>query len=1248
MKSTIIGAGASAGGLEAISELLSGLSARPGAALIVVQHLDRSHDSLLTEILGRRTSMPVVVAEDGVAVQADRVYVIPPNVTLTVAGGVLCLVPRAAGREIHKPVDALLRSLAEDCGERAVGVILSGADSDGTAGIEAVKQAGGITFAQSPESARVPSMPQSAIATGCVDFVMTPVEIGRELRRLAMHPYLRSAHEGTDAANPRDDAAEIPYEADEAKVPNEADEADALRRVFRRIRTLHGVDFARYKSSTLRRRLARRMALHRFDHLSQYVELLEHDAAEAAALYQDFLIRVTSFFRDPESFKVLSEQVFPSLLAHRATKEPVRIWVPGCASGEEVYSIAIALLECIGESPPPAGIQIFGTDVSEAAIEKSRAGLYLDSIAQDVSPELLRRYFVRQDSRYLICRSVRDLCVFARHDITRDPPYSRLDLVSCRNLLIYLGMTAQARVMQVFRYALRSTGFLLLGPSESVGGEDLFEPMDKQHRVYRPRANLPGTGANPSLDRERARAVPTSASAGDRDVSDRDFIESETSQRQADRLLLARYAPAGMLVDDSLNILQFRGQIAPYLAPASGPPSLNLMRIARPELLLAIPPTVQEARAGGRAARRSGLSMEGIGEVSVEVIPITQSGGMTCFLILLEDETSRRSSRRESRPASQPLSESEQDRRIDQLERENVELREFLQATMEQHEAAKEELKSAHEEVLSANEEFQSTNEELETSKEELQSANEELITTNEELRERNQLLGVLNTELERARSTSERARAYADGIVETVREPLAVLDDALKVVRVNHAFCAQFHTTPLHVEGRALREVSAALGDNALNEQLIAVLAHGSILTDHEATLELPAVGARVFLLNARKIVGDADRGALILLGIEDITENRRHTDVLRQDSRRKDEFLAMLAHELRNPLGTVTHAVHLLKHGAGDNAPRLHDVMERQTIRLVRLVNDLLDVARVSRGLIELQRETLDLIPIVRLSAEAALNKVEQRRHVLTVSVPDASVCVEGDRVRLEQVVANLLENAIKYTEPGGRIGMTLTEEGGEAVLRVTDNGIGLAPESLDHVFEVFTQVSSSLARSSGGLGLGLTVVRRILELHGGRIEAHSAGLGQGSEFVVRLPLKASALIRSQPDSALKQLDLDVQRRRRILIVDDNVDAGEAMSIIFESWGHEVRTSASGAGALAVLEHFTPDVAFVDIGLPDIDGYELAERLREKNELRSLRLIALTGYGTAADRQRARVAGFDHHVVKPAEPHRLAELLA
>jgi len=1134
LNSAIIGIGASAGGLEAITELLAALPARPGAAVVVVQHLDRTHDSLLSDILRRRTSMPVVPAADGMTAEPDHVYVIPPNVTLTVAGGLMVLAPRAPGREIHKPVDALFRSLAEECGDAAVGVVLSGADSDGSDGIQAIKQAGGITFAQTPETARVPSMPRSAIETGCVDFVMPPNEIARELVRLAAHPYLQPAAPANDDDEP------------------ESDEAESLRRVFRRVRAAHGVDFTRYKSSTLRRRLARRMAVQKIDSLRDYTDFLEHDAAETAALYQDFLIRVTSFFRDPESFRVLAEQVFPALIAGRSPKEPIRIWVPGCATGEEVYSIAITLMECMGESTPAAGIQIFGTDVSETAIEKCRAGVYAESITVDVSPERLRRYFVKQNSHYVISRAIRDLCVFARHDITRDPPYSRLDLVSCRNLLIYLGTASQNRVMQVFRYALRAHGYLLLGPSESVGhGEDFFEPVDKQHRLYRPRAVAIGANLPFPPPREGADSGGTLQQATRR--GDSDFIEGDAVQRQADRILLARYAPAGMLVDDSLNILQFRGHTAPYLAPASGPPSLNLMRIARPELLLAIPPLMQEARQTGKAARRTAISMEGLGDIDVEVLPLTRTGGVGCFLILIEGHDSAHALQRERRMPSQAVSESEKDQRLAQVERENFELREFLQATMEQHEAAKEELKSAHEEVLSANEEFQSTNEELETSKEELQSANEELTTTNDELRERNRLLSVLNIELEKARGASERARAYADGIVETVREPLVVLDGELKVVRVNRAFCAEFDVAAERVEGHSLDVVSRALWDDSLNQKLAAILAQGPVLSDFEIVYNDPREGTRLLCLNGRKITGDAERSELILLAIEDVTESRRRTDALREGSRRKDEFLAMLAHELRNPLGAITHAMHILKLDKPEHVPQMHALIERQTGRLVRLVNDLLDVARVSRGLIELKRSPIDVTGIVRDAAEAARGKLEQQRHVLTVSVPDFPVAVEGDPVRLEQVVANLLENAIKYTEPGGQISISLVEEGAEAVLRVADNGIGIAPENVGRIFDLFTQVDSASTRAAGGLGLGLNVVRRVLELHGGRIEARSGGLGLGSEFVARLPLISTTLMRRpKAGNALPPVAAN-DNPRRILIVDDNADSAAAMSLLF-----------------------------------------------------------------------------------------------
>jgi two-component system CheB/CheR fusion protein len=883
----IVGIAMSAGGLEASSELLATVPSPVGMAFVLVQHLAPDHASLLSEILSNRTSLRVLQASDGSVVQPDHVYVIPPNSTLTLSDGHLRLSPRPAGKERFKPADTLFHSLAETCAERAIGIVLSGGDSDGALGLEAIKNAGGITFAQEPSTARFPSMPNSAIETGAVDFVLPPAEIGSELQRLVQHPHLRSIA--------RPDRPELVDGMDVSS----ATEEQIFRRVFRRLRSAHGVDFTHYKRSTLRRRLGRRMALQRIEQLADYVELLEEDPAEAACLYQDFLIRVSGFFRDRESFEELTRRVFPTLIEGRSPKEPIRIWVPGCASGEEVYSIAIALAESLGDRhPPPAGLQIFGTDISEAAIERARGGLYLDTISEDVSTERLERFFVKEDSHYRIARSLRDVCIFARHDVTRDPPFSRLDLVSCRNLLIYLDVSAQRRVMQAFHYALSPHGFLMLGPSESIGqSSDLFEVTDKHHHLYARRATPPG------LDGPR---VASSSHRRPRDSVVEGvpvFSDDESAQLEADRILLARFAPASVLVDDALNILQFRGDTSPYLEHASGPPSLNLARVVRPEVLVEIAPAIQEARESGVEARRTGLRVNEKTDVSIEIVPLKRLNAQRCYLILFEDD-SRPPARRTSEP-THALSESDKDRLLAQAKREAAAIRDYLQSTMEEQEAAREELRSAHEEVLSANEEFQSTNEELETAKEELQSANEELTTTNEELRNRNRELGVLNAEISKAREQSERSRAYADAIIETVREPLVVLDSELKILRVNRAFYRTFRVQPEATEGQLIYDVGYGQWNVPhVRQGLEDVLTQNRPLSDLELQHEFPGLGHRVMSLSARKIVSDSARNELILLAIEDVTERRANADSLRDSSRRKDEFLAMLAHELRNPL--------------------------------------------------------------------------------------------------------------------------------------------------------------------------------------------------------------------------------------------------------------------------------------------------------------------------------------------------------
>ncbi len=648
----------------------------------------------------------------------------------------------------------------------AIGVVLSGADADGSMGLREIKQAGGFTFAQRPESARFPHMPQHAIETGCVDLVLRPIEIAGELARLSRRfptpdPAPGAKSPDPPAARPEGDAA-------------------LLGRMFQRLRSAHGVDFTHYKRTTIKRRIERRMMLLRIETLEDYCAVLDGDPVELAALYQDFLIRVTEFFRDPAAFDALRQYVLPILCEGRSPKQPIRIWVPGCATGEEVYSVAIALLEYLGGVPPPLQVQIFGTDVSEAALQKARAGVYPANALHEVSAERLERFFVRQNSDYRIAKEIRDLCLFARQDVTRDPPFSRLDLISCRNLLIYLDDVAQRRILRTFHYALRPQGMLFFGPAESVAQSlELFEQVEGRLRVFRRR---PNTGRGAITERGDASASPALEPEGS--VAPL-HVEADSLPREADRLLLARFAPACMLVNQALTILQFRGQTGPYLEPAGGAPSFDLRRVIRPELLVQVLPAIAETSNSHMASRRT--ARLDAREISIEVIPLAGSGGGQAFLILFDDGSRPAVDRRMS--AASALPESEKDRRLAELEREVEAMREYLRGTVEEHDAVQEELRSAHEEMLSANEEFQSTNEELETSKEELQSTNEELTTTIDELRSRNDELGTLNRELDAARSASDDARAYTDTIIQSVREPLVVLDGAMAILRVNSAF---------------------------------------------------------------------------------------------------------------------------------------------------------------------------------------------------------------------------------------------------------------------------------------------------------------------------------------------------------------------------------------------------------------------------------------------------------------------------
>jgi two-component system CheB/CheR fusion protein len=716
----VVGFGASAGGLEAFTEVLQHIPKKPRFALVLVQHLDPKHASILSELLSRSTRLPVLQVKEGMSVQPDHVYVIPPNSDIRISRGALHLEPRPSSGQ-HMPIDRFFQSLAQDQGAKAIGVILSGTASDGTLGLKAIKAEGGITFAQDVHSAKYDGMPRSAMAAGCVDFVLPPDQIARELLSLCQHRYLHGPEKTASAEATEDESA--------------------FSEVFAMLRSATGVDFASYKPGTIRRRTLRRMALHKMDQVQQYARYLKDNRGELQLLFQDILINVTGFFREPATFDGIKARVLPGLFKGRAPEDAIRVWVPGCATGEEAYSIAVCLLEYMHVAGAELPIQIFGTDLSEPALEKARAGLYPESIAADVSTERLRRFFVRVNSSYQITRSVRDVCIFARQNVTKDPPFSKLDLILCRNLLIYLGPALQATVMRLFHYALRPKGFLVLGVSESVGNAtDLFAPQDKRLKIYsRKQASGGMSPADFAPYDERTR--PTPAESAPEEPGPVDI------QKKVDQLILARHTPPAIVVDRNLQILQFRGQTSPYIEHTSGEANLNLMKMTPSGLGLEVRKLIPKAEMKNGLVTSDAAPVttkNRMRRMNITVTPIQPSGQPEpLFLVVLEEV-----------PQPAPAEKGPKgrgavsDRRTRELEHELSATREYLQAVIEEQEAASEELKSAHEEVQSGNEELQSTNEELLTAKEELQSTNEELTTVNEEMQSRNAELQQLNNDL--------------------------------------------------------------------------------------------------------------------------------------------------------------------------------------------------------------------------------------------------------------------------------------------------------------------------------------------------------------------------------------------------------------------------------------------------------------------------------------------------------------------
>ncbi|HET8875358.1 MAG TPA: chemotaxis protein CheB [Casimicrobiaceae bacterium] len=1558
----IVGIGASAGGLEAFTELLAHLPLDTGMGFVLVQHLDPDHESALPQLLGRATSLPVEAVTDNTRVAPNRVYVIPPNASLVIVQGVLKLKPRRPKRAPTRTIDTFFESLAEDQRECAIGVVLSGTASDGTVGLEAIKAEGGITFAQD-ETARYDSMPRSAVNAGCVDFVLAPEAIAQELARIARHPYITGR--ANAPATPEQDHAEATLHEDDAtplpsgghgapptgarQARNEATRGDAgatageqpaanaYKKILLQLRSHSGVDFSLYKSSTIQRRVARRIVLSKQSSPESYAHYLRGNTKELDALYTDVLISVTSFFRNPEAFDVLKEKVFPTLLQQRGD-EPLRTWVLGCSTGQEAYSIAMAFTEAAEKAPRVRRLQIFATDLNDALLEKARRGLYAKSLADDIEPDRLRRFFVEEEEGYRIVKAMREMVVFARQNVIADPPFSRMDLVSCRNVLIYLEPDLQKKLLPVFHYALKPRGFLFLGNSESIGSfTDLFEPLGRKSKIYVKKAvATPMLQLGMRRDRgERLPMRPVSTAPAD---ATKAFSGEQSAQREADRITVNQFAPPAVLVNADLQILQFRGPTGAFLAPPTGKASFDVLKMAREGLMLPLRTALAKAKKDNRTVRKENVRVDHDGAsrtISLEVIPL-RNLHERCFLIVFEDTDRTRVAEADAAAhagtgrGKRRSPASDDARRIAELESTLGDTRDYLQSLQEQHEAANEELQASNEEVQSANEELQSINEELETSKEELESANEELSTINDEMANRNTELNRANNDLvnlqnstrlsivllgrdltirhyspqaakqlklvaadvgrrigavrhdlvltdgdavsghrpagngvpgtgrnarkdvdlrgtpaaldlegfvaevidsvrerechvqdrhgrwyllrarpyltldkhvdgavlvltdidELTRHTQDiaAARDFAEAIIRTVRDPFVILDAGLRVERANDAFYDAFGVAPAETEGRVIFDLGNGQWNvPRLHELLEEILPGKSVFNGFEVTHDFAGIGRRKMLLNARALQRADGRPARILVGMEDVTEkeaveearragethyrmlfaaapmaifvcdrdgviryyNRRAAELwgrepeigverysgavklwlpngvplphehspmagvlatgvsahnveleierpdgsrlsvlenfspLKNESgaitgaitsfmditeqkdatnalqrlsvelldadRRKNEFLAMLAHELRNPLAPIRTALTLMRRttkSAGGSPQPAVDMIDRQVGQLVRLVDDLLDVSRISRGQIELQRDEIELASTMHRAVETARPLLDAMEHELTLVLPAEPITVDADAIRLAQIVGNLLNNASKFTDRGGRLRLAIERDGGDIVIRVADNGIGIDKRQLPRVFDLFMQVDTSLTRSATGLGIGLGLVKQLVTLHGGSVEARSGGVGQGSEFIVRLPIVVTAPMRPAAGAGG---DSPVNAAAgRILIADDNRDAASSIASLLRLDGNVTETAHDGLAAFTAAEAFRPGVILLDIGMPKMNGYDVARRIRAASWGRDIVLIALTGWGQPEDREKSREAGFDHHLVKPVDPSALTRLLA
>ncbi len=1054
----VVGIGASAGGLEAFTELLKHLPADTGMGFVLVQHLDPDHPSALTDILSRQSPMPVREVTDDTRIERDHVYVIPPGKRMTVKDGVLKLAPRGKGYSSFHTIDAFFGSLAEDFESGAFGVVLSGTANDGTVGLGEIKAAGGITFAQDERSAAHAAMPRNAAATGCVDYVMPPARIAEQLARLAHHPLLTSTERSRGV--PSDDDA-------------------SYRAVKDNLRRVTGLDLDAYKDNTLQRRVQRRVAMCGCETLADYVDKLKSDADEVHTLYQDFLINVTSFFRDAAAFDAFQHSALPALADNLDKGEPLRCWSVGCSTGQEPYSIAMAFVEFCEDTGRDLRLQIFATDLNEAVLSRARVGFFPDAVVGDVSPKRLRRFFDKVEDGYQVKQTLRDMVIFARQNVLTDPPFSRLDLVVCRNLLIYFEQSAQQQILPVMHYALKPGGMLWLGESENVGAfPDGFTPRDKKLRLFT--RNEGPARVQFSLTRSNRRTSTSARSAaydGGRVID---------LQREADRAIALRYAPPGVLVDADGEVVQFRGETGPFLKPAPGKPTNNLLKLLRDGLLMPVRAALTEAHKQKTTARRDDVRVRQDGRtamVDIEVIPLRAAPGH--FLVVF-GSSDKRGVAPVAVAVEPPISESESARNK-RLLQELSDTRDYLRSVIERADAAGEELLSTSEEVQAANEELQSANEELETSKEELQASNEELMTLNEELNNRNREVNILGADL--------------INLVASIDIPIVVLNSEQKVRRSTAAADRVLNVSDRDI-GRSIHDIRLGV---ELPELLPLIEEVGRIGEPRERETADRNGHWYALRVHPYKIADEIDG---VVVALIDMDDQKRAEAALRETVNDLKVFAYSIDHDMRTPIRGLRSIARRLRaqHSSKLDAEAREYLRQIDTsaTRLERLLRDVSTYAHLLEN-----RPALDEVNLDHVARELIVTTLDWQAPHADVRVIGELPAVLGSEGFLHQCLANLISNAVKYVGPGVTPMVRVSAERDDESVRlwVEDNGIGIALGERESLFSI-----EDRGPMGGGVGMGLNIVRKAAERMGGEVGYEPKPRG-GSRFWIELKAASPA---------------------------------------------------------------------------------------------------------------------------------------